>query len=45
MPRRRTGADSSPSRLLATEPARSRPGLCRRSSVVLLNTEGSDAVG
>jgi diaminopropionate ammonia-lyase len=32
-------------RLLATEPARSRLGLCRRSSVVLLNTEGSDAVG
>ena len=47
------GVDSGPCgaaslaalRVLATEPARSRLGLCPDSSVVLLNTEGSDAAG
>jgi len=47
------GVDSGPCgaaslaalRVLATEPARSRLGLCPDSSVVLLNTEGADAAG
>jgi diaminopropionate ammonia-lyase len=47
------GVDSGPCgaaslaalRVLATEPARSRLGLWPDSSVVLLNTEGSDAAG
>jgi hypothetical protein len=47
------GVDSGPCgaaslaalRVLASEPARSRLGLCPDSSVALLNTEGSDAAG
>ena len=47
------GVDSGPCgaaslaalRVLASEPARSRLGLCPDSSVVLLNTEGSHAAG